>query len=128
MNIHFKELTGNGLKESFVRNIDLKGKRLLHYMNNVCVHKSKRFLQDVTKYKVLRGGLCGCSEDIKDMVLLLLSYFDEQEDAMFNYLDNTCLGGEVQMEQVPLTPTILVCGNITFFFYCLYFFVFSCEV
>lgn len=111
MNIHFKELTGHGLKESLVRNIDLKGKRLLHYMNTVCKYKCKKFLEHLTKYKVLRGQLSGCSEDTKDMLLLLLAYFDEKEDAMFIYVDQTCLGEEVQMEQVPLTPTIIVCGQ-----------------
>lgn len=117
MNIHFKELTGNGLKETFVRNIDQKGKRLLHYMNTVCKYKCKRFLEDLTKYKVLRGQQSGCSEDTKDMLLLLLSYFNEREEAMFSYVDQTCLGEEVQMEQVPLTPTIIVCGEKTFLFF-----------
>ncbi|KAK7881449.1 hypothetical protein WMY93_029858 [Mugilogobius chulae] len=112
MNIHFKELTGNGLKESFVPNIDQKGKRLLYYMNTVFKYKCKKFLEDLMKYKVLRGQLSGCSEDTKDMLLLLLlSSFDEREDAMFSYVDQTCLGEEVQMEQVPLTPTIIVCGQ-----------------
>ncbi|KAI4888205.1 hypothetical protein NFI96_030197 [Prochilodus magdalenae] len=45
------------------------------------------------------------------MVLLLLSYFDEKEDAMFCYVDDTCLAGEGQMDQVHLTPTVVVCGQ-----------------
>ncbi|KAF3837828.1 hypothetical protein F7725_009596 [Dissostichus mawsoni] len=45
------------------------------------------------------------------MVLLLLSYFDEKEDTMFCYVEYTCLAGEVQMDQVQLTPTIVVCGR-----------------
>ncbi|KAI9541828.1 hypothetical protein NQZ68_026289 [Dissostichus eleginoides] len=48
---------------------------------------------------------------VKDMVLLLLSYFDEKEDTMFCYVEDTCLAGEVQMDQVQLTPTIVVCGR-----------------
>ena len=115
MAVHFKELTGIGLKETFIRNVDLKGKRLLHYMNTVAVHKNKKFLQAVTKLKVMRGELSGCSEDVKEMVLLLLSYFDEKEDAMFCYVEDTCLAGEVQMDQVQLTPTIVVCGKLTCF-------------
>lgn len=42
MAVYFKELTGIGLKETFIRNVDLKGEWLLHYyMNTVCVNKSK---------------------------------------------------------------------------------------
>ena len=115
MEVHFKELTGIGLKETFTRNVNLKGKRLLNYMHTVCVNKKRKFLQAVTKFKVMRGELNGCSEDVKEMVLLLLTYFDEKEDAMFCYVDDTCLAGEVQMDQVHLTPTIVVCGKLTFF-------------
>ncbi|KAG5263565.1 hypothetical protein AALO_G00266190 [Alosa alosa] len=111
MAVHFQELTGIGLKEVFLRNLELKGKRLLNYMNTVCMHKSRKFLQAVTKYQVMRGEQSGCSEDLKDMMLLLLSYFDEKEDAMFFYVEDTCLAGEVQMDQLPLTPTIVVCGR-----------------
>jgi len=111
MAVHFKELTGSELQETFTRNLDLKGKRLLNYMNTVAVYKSKRLLQALTKFKVMRGELSGCSEDVKDMVLLLLSYFDEKEDTMFCYVEDTCLAGEVQMDQVQLTPTIVVCGK-----------------
>ncbi|KAK1901608.1 50S ribosomal protein L5 [Dissostichus eleginoides] len=60
---------------------------------------SKRLLQALTKFKVMRGELSGCSEDVKDMVLLLLSYFDEKEDTMFCYVEDTCLAGEVQMDK-----------------------------
>ncbi|XP_062304936.1 LOW QUALITY PROTEIN: unconventional myosin-XV [Osmerus eperlanus] len=110
MGVHYKELTGTGLKETFTRNIDLKGKRLLNYMNTVGVNKNKKCLQAVTKLQVMRGELSGCSEDVKDLVLLLLSYFDEKEDVMFCYVEDTCLAGEVQMDQVRLTPTIVVCA------------------
>ncbi|CAI5686547.1 unnamed protein product [Oreochromis niloticus] len=111
MAVHFKELTGIGLNETLIRNVDLKGERLLNYMNTVCANKNKKLLQAVTKLKVVRGELTGCSEDVKDMVLLLLSYFDEKEDAMFCYVEDTCLAGEVQMDQLYLTPTIVVCGR-----------------
>ena len=32
---------------------------------------------------------------------------------MFHYVEDTCLAGEVDMDQVPLTPTIVVCGKLT---------------
>ncbi|KAM9771408.1 uncharacterized protein ACBT44_004307 isoform 2-T2 [Syngnathus typhle] len=68
----------------------------------------------LTKLKMMRGELNGCSEDVKEMVLLLLSYFDEKEDAMFYHVEDTCLAVEVQMDQIPLTPTIVVCGRSCF--------------
>lgn len=111
MAVHFQELTGVRLKEVFTRNLEEKGKRLLNYMNTVCVNKSRKFQQAVTKYQVMRGEVSGCSEDLKDMLLLLLSYF-EKEDAMICYVEDTCLAGEAQMDQVPLTPTIVVCGKL----------------
>ncbi|TWW59270.1 hypothetical protein D4764_06G0008000 [Takifugu flavidus] len=41
----------------------------------------------------------------------LTTYFDEKEDAIFCYVEDTCLAGEIQMDQVPLTPTIIVCSK-----------------
>ncbi|KAL6455211.1 hypothetical protein MHYP_G00363450 [Metynnis hypsauchen] len=45
---------------------------------------------------------------MSEMLLLLLSYFNEKEDVMFSYMEDTCLAGDVQMDQVQLTPTIVV--------------------
>ena len=70
--VHFKKLTGTGLKETFTRTVDLRGKRLLNYMNAVGVSMDIKFLQAVTKLKVMKGKLSGCSEDGEEMVLLLL--------------------------------------------------------
>ncbi|KAG1925847.1 hypothetical protein F2P79_025253 [Pimephales promelas] len=106
MAVHFKELAGIGLKETFTRNVDLKGKRLLNYFNTVGVNRNKKFLQAVTNLRVIRGELSGCSEDVKEMLLLLLSYFNKKEDAMLCYVEDTCLAKEVQMDQVRLTPTL----------------------
>ncbi|KAL6456303.1 hypothetical protein MHYP_G00348460 [Metynnis hypsauchen] len=63
----------------------------------------------------MKGELSGCSEDVKEMVLLLLSYFNEKEDVMFSYMEDTCLAGEVQIAQDQLTPTIVVCGRSCYF-------------
>ncbi|CAL9688657.1 unnamed protein product [Knipowitschia caucasica] len=111
MTVHFKELTGISLKETFIRNLDLKGKRLLNYMTSVCVNKSKTFFQTYTRLQMIRGEQSGASEDLKEMVLLLLCYFDEKESSMFFYVEDTCLAEEVQLEEVPLTPTVIVCGR-----------------
>ncbi|XP_029706564.1 uncharacterized protein [Takifugu rubripes] len=54
MAVHFEELTGVQLKAVFLRNLDVKGNRLLHYMKTVCVNKSGKFLQAVTKYQIMR--------------------------------------------------------------------------
>ncbi|KAK0137969.1 hypothetical protein N1851_025844 [Merluccius polli] len=111
MAVHFEELTGVSLKETFIRNLDLKGERLLNYLKTVAVNKSKRFFQAAAKIQMMRGEHTGSSDDVLKVVLLLLSYFDEKEDVMFSYVEDTCLAGEVQMDQVPLTPTIVVCGR-----------------
>ncbi|XP_053332786.1 uncharacterized protein LOC128506392 [Clarias gariepinus] len=49
MSVHFMELTGIDFKETFTRNLDLKGKRLLDYMTTVCVNKSKKFIQNYAR-------------------------------------------------------------------------------
>ncbi|KAF1395647.1 hypothetical protein PFLUV_G00013770 [Perca fluviatilis] len=105
------ELTGIDLKETFIRNLDLKGKRLLDYMTTVCVNKSKKFLQNYARLQRMRGPQSGCSDDVIEMLMLLLSYFDEKEESMFYHVEDTCLAEEVQLEQVPLTPTVIVCGQ-----------------
>lgn len=83
-------------------------------MRNTCADKSKRVLLAVTKLKILRGHLEGCSEDMKDMFLLLLSYFDEKEENLLHHVEETCLGHEVHVESLPLTPCIIVCGKLIF--------------
>ena len=80
-------------------------------MRTICADKSKRVLQAFTKLEILSGQLEGCSEDVKDMVLLLLSYFNEKEENLFHYVEQTCLAKEVQMESLPVTPCIVVCGK-----------------
>ena len=123
MSVHFKELTGINLKETFTQNLDLKGKRLLDYMATVCVSKRK-FLQTYARLQRMRGQQSGCSDDVKKMLLLLLSYFDEKEESMFFHLEDTCLAEEVQLEQVPLTPTVIVCGkSVSYLFFLITLFI-----
>ena len=111
MGVHFEELTGVPLKETFLSNVEKKGDRLLNFMRTVCADKSKKFLQLVTNLQVLRGRKEGCSEDLKDMLLLLLCYFDEKEENLFHYVEETCLPKEVHVESLPVTPCIIVCGK-----------------
>ncbi|XP_039456291.1 uncharacterized protein LOC120433673 [Oreochromis aureus] len=91
-----------------------EGKRLLDFLKTTCADKSKRVLEAVIKLRMQRGQLKGCSEDVKDMMLLLLSYFDEKEETLFHYVDETCLAKEVQVESLPVTPCIIVCGSSCF--------------
>lgn len=96
----------------------MKGKRLLNFFSTVGVNKNKKFLQDLTKFKVMRGELSGCLEDVKEMLMLLLSYFNEKEDAMFCYVEDTCLAAEVEIYKVNLTPKLVVCGKFICLFLC----------
>lgn len=84
MAVHFEELTGVSLKETFMRNVDLKGQRLLPYLETVTSNKSRRFFQAVAKIPLMRGEQTGSEENVAKMMLLLLSYFDEKEDVMFS--------------------------------------------
>ncbi|XP_076581875.1 uncharacterized protein LOC143317885 [Chaetodon auriga] len=113
MNVHFNELTGVDLKETFLKNVEQKGERLLHFMKTVAVNKSKRFYQAATKLQIMMGEQA-VSTQVTEMVLLLLAYFDKRDDVMFHYVEDTCLAGEVVMDRVPLTPTIVVCGQSCF--------------
>lgn len=112
MTVHFHELTGVDLKETFLKNVEQKGERLLNFLKTVGFNKSKRFYQAATKLPMMTGEHSGCTH-VTEMVLLLLAYFDEKEDVMFHYVEDTCLAGEVSMESVPVTPTIVVCGKLT---------------
>ncbi|GAA6079263.1 uncharacterized protein LOC122358169 [Tachysurus ichikawai] len=111
MEVHFKDLTVIPLKETFLNSIDGKGNRLLNFMRNVCATKNKHVLQAITKLQVLRGQTNGCSEDVKDMILLLLSYFDEKEELLLHYVEQTSLAKDVELENLPVTPCIIVCGR-----------------
>lgn len=80
--------------------MEKKGKRLLNILKTTCPDKNKRVLEGVLKPRMQRGQLKGCSEDMKDTMLLLLSYFDEKEETLFHYVDETCMTKEVQVESL----------------------------
>lgn len=66
MDKHFKELTGIALNETFLKNVELKGKWLLNFMTTVCMSKSNNFLLTATKVKMLRGAeLSGFKSGLK---------------------------------------------------------------
>lgn len=115
MIVHFHDLTGVSLKETFLSNVEKKGKLVLDFMRGVSADKNKLVLQAVTKLKILRGQLEGCSEDVKDLVLLILSYFNEKEENLFCYVEETCTAKEVQVESLPMTSCVIVCGKFICF-------------
>lgn len=103
----YRELIGVALIETFLTSVEKNGKQLLDFIGTVCADKSKQVLQAVTKLKILRGQLIRCSEDIINVVLLLLAYFDEKEEILFHYVDETC-SRQVQVETLPVTPCIVI--------------------
>lgn len=111
MEVHFKDLTVIPLKETFLNSIDTKGNRLLNFMRNICAARNTRVLQAVTKLQVLREQTNGCSEDLKDLILLLLSYYDEKEKLLLHYVEETSLAKDVELEKLLVTPCIIVCGK-----------------
>lgn len=108
---HFKQLTGIDLKEMFLKSLDKKGQRLLNFLKTVGAEKKPKVMQTAAKLDVLRCQPEGCSEDLKDVVLLLLAYFDEKEEVMFHYVEESCLVEDVDVDKLPATPCIIVCGE-----------------
>ncbi|XP_040894564.1 uncharacterized protein LOC121182230 [Toxotes jaculatrix] len=114
MAAHFQELTGESLIESFLANVDKKGARLLNFFKRADAHKHKRVLDALLKLQTERGHSTGCSEEVIQMVLLLLAHFDEKKEHLFQFIEKTSLAEEVQMENVPPTPCLIVCGSSCF--------------
>lgn len=108
---HFKQLTGIDLKEMFLKSLDKKGQRLLNFLKTSGAEKKKKVLQTAAKLEIMRAQNEGCSEDLKDVVLLLLAYFDEKEEIMFHYVEDSCLVEDVEVDKLPATPCIIVCGK-----------------
>lgn len=111
MAAHFQELTGVSLMETFIANVDKKGRRLLNFLKSVDAQKHKQVLDALIKFQTERGQLDGCSEDLIQMVLLLLAHFGEKEENLFHCVEETCLAQEVELEKLPATPCIIVCGK-----------------
>ncbi|CAM4574008.1 unnamed protein product [Leuciscus chuanchicus] len=114
MPAHFQELTGVNLMGNFLDNVDKKGARLLKFLRYVDAQKSKRVLNALLKLQTERGQSSGCSQEVIEMLLLLLAHFDEKEDLLFHCVETTSLAEDVQMEKVPPTPFIIVCGSSCF--------------
>ncbi|MED6288679.1 hypothetical protein CHARACLAT_029000 [Characodon lateralis] len=103
---HFQQLTGINLMEVFFTNLDKKGERILNFLKTVLAQKENQVLESVLKLANEKGRSSGCTE----MILLLLAFFGEKEEHMFHYVEKTSLAEEVEMEDVPATPCLIVCG------------------
>lgn len=95
MAAHFQELTGISLIDSFLANVDKKGARLLNFFKCVDAHKRKQVLDALLKQQTEKGPSTGCSEEVIQMVLLLLAHFDEKEEHLFHFVEKTSLAEEV---------------------------------
>ncbi|XP_032417636.1 uncharacterized protein LOC116722746 isoform X2 [Xiphophorus hellerii] len=103
---HFQQLTGISLMEAFFTNLDKKGERIVNFLKTVFAQKEKQVLESLLKLASEKGQSSGCTE----MILLLLAFFGEKEEHMFHYVEKTSLAEEVEMEDVPATPCLIVCG------------------
>lgn len=73
--------------------------------------KQKQVMESLLKVQADRSQCSGQSSGCIEMVLLLLSHFGEKEEHLFCYVEETSLAEEIQMEDVPATPCVIVCGK-----------------
>lgn len=52
------------------------------------------------------------AQDSCGAVLLLLAHFKEDQDKMFFSVEDTCISTEVNTQNLPTTPCIVVCGKL----------------
>lgn len=71
MAVHFQELTGVSLIDSFLTNVDKKGPSLLNFFTCIDAQKQKRVLDSLLKIQTDSGQSTGFSEEAIQMVLLL---------------------------------------------------------
>ncbi|KAK7889406.1 hypothetical protein WMY93_024966 [Mugilogobius chulae] len=100
MAAHYKELVGKNLFQTFFDNVDAP--------------KCKPVLNRLIRFQSEKSNDEGCSEEIIQMVLLLMAHFQEEEELLFHFVEDTCLAQEVQLDKLPMTPCIIVCGSSCF--------------
>ncbi|KAF6718832.1 hypothetical protein FQA47_007296, partial [Oryzias melastigma] len=111
---HFQELTGVNLIETFLANVDKKGARLLKFLRYVDAQKRKQVLDALLKLQTEKGQSNRCSQEVNEMLLLLLAHFGEKEQLLFRCVEMTSQAEDVEMDDVPPTPFIIVCGSSCF--------------
>lgn len=104
MRLHFRELTGVQLDDSFGEATATKFRRILRYFQFGKTESSS------TARTIMSQALAG-GEEAGAAVLMLVDHFKEQQDNMFLNVDDTAIGTEVDTTKFPWTPCIVVCGR-----------------
>ncbi|KAK3545099.1 hypothetical protein QTP86_034634 [Hemibagrus guttatus] len=104
MRIHFRELAGIQIDDSFNESTATKFRRILRYFQFVKTVPSSR--EGTILSQTLEGGDVNCAA-----VLMLLAHFSEQQDKLFQIVDDTAIVADVDTTKLPWTPCIVVCGN-----------------
>lgn len=104
MRLHFRELTGVQIDDSFEESIATKFRRILRYFQFLQTEPSSR--AGTILSQTLAGGDETCAA-----VLMLLAHFKEQQDKMFLNVDDTAIATDVDATKLPWTPCIVVCGR-----------------
>ncbi|KAG9272594.1 hypothetical protein AMEX_G8348 [Astyanax mexicanus] len=99
---HFQELTGVDVDREAVSS---KCGRVVSYL--LSREKKKKTEDILTGMAIAKAK--HLDADIPACVMLILSHFGEDQDKMFLTVDETCLPSEV--DQLPSTPCIVVCGS-----------------
>ena len=105
MRLHFRELTGVQIDDSFEESTAIKFRRILRYF---------QFVQTVPSSKagtILNQTLAGGDESCA-AVLMLLAHFKEEHDRMLHSVDDTAIGTDVDTTKLPSTPCIVICGRL----------------
>lgn len=104
MRLHFRELTGVQLDDSFGESRATKFRRTLR-----CFQFGKTESSTTTN-TILSQALAG-GEETGAAVLMLVAHFKEQQEKMFINVDDTAIGTDVDTTKLPWTPCIVVCGR-----------------
>ncbi|KAI4810927.1 hypothetical protein KUCAC02_013854 [Chaenocephalus aceratus] len=102
---HFKELTGVHINHEFQEDMKSKYKRILGYL------KSQRPARESRAAKLLPQIQGNPGEDSGGALLLLLAHFKEDQHKMLINVDDTCVATDVDLQHLPTTPCILLCGK-----------------
>ncbi|KAA0721602.1 hypothetical protein E1301_Tti023215 [Triplophysa tibetana] len=103
MKKHFKLLTVVNINEAFDDAMTTKLAQVLDYFQSLPIEKSAIGAKDRAEIQA-SGGPSGA-------VLMLHSYFKEDQTKMFHIVDKTCIANEVETEHLPPTTCIIVCDG-----------------
>lgn len=105
MRLHFRELTGIQIDDTFEESTASKIRRILRYFQFAQTNPSSRL--GTVLNQTLEGGDETCAA-----ILMLLAHFKEQQDKMFLIVDDTAIAADVDTTKLPWNPCIVVCGRL----------------